>query len=181
VFNTNVPFNTTGTVRLEAGILQFVANANLSGEVQQAGGSMLFQGATYTLAAGVQIATVVLDGGTVVSPANLTLVNLTIMGDGRVTLQNSAVLTVTGVLNWDRGMLTNGGKLSLAAGAVANLTSGNFKFIDGIFENAGTVNYTGTSLRFSRDAQNLAARIENLAGGRSSWMETGTLSSTTTA
>jgi hypothetical protein len=57
------------------------------------------------------------------------------------------------------------GKLSIAVGAVANLTGGNFKFIDGIFENAGTVNYTGTSLRFSRDAQNLVARIENLAGG----------------
>src|SRR4030095_6983291 len=66
---------------------------------------------------------------------------------------------------WDSGTLTNGGKLSIAAGAVANLTSGSFKFIDGIFENAGTINYRGTSLRFSRDAQNLEARIENLAGG----------------
>jgi hypothetical protein len=187
VFNTNVPFNTTGTVQIEAGTLQFNASTTLGGSIVSSGtGTVLFTGGSHTVATGVQFTqsavtvqnatltiqagavasftALTIDGGHVVLGENRTLATLTITGDGRVTVQNNAVLTVTGVLNWDSGTLTNGGKLSIA-GAVANLTSGSFKFIDGIFENGGTVNYTGTNLRFGRDAQNLAARIENLAGG----------------
>jgi hypothetical protein len=160
-----IRLNSAGTVRLEAGQVQLLSDAAFSGVVQHVGGSMVFQGSTYTLAAGVQITTVFLNSGTVVVPANLSLTSLRISGDGRLTIQDSGVVLVSGTFDWESGTITAGGKLSIAASATANFTGSNGKFIDGIFENAGTVNYTGTSVFLGRDTGNLPARIENLATG----------------
>ena len=49
----------------------------------------------------------------------------------------------------------------MAAGGVGNLTTSNGKFIDGVLENDGTMNYTGNVIYFGRDTGNLSARIEN--------------------
>ena len=48
---------------------------------------------------------------------------------------------------------------------VGNLTTGTGKFLDGVIENRGTLNYTGNGVLFGRDVANLSARIENATGG----------------
>src|SRR5204863_329232 len=79
---------------------------------------------------------------------NRTLANLTIRNDGRLTVPNGSALTVTGTFNWESGVLTAGSRLIVAAGGVGNLTTSGAKFIDGVLENDGTMNYTGNIIYF---------------------------------
>ena len=72
---------------------------------------------------------------------------------------------MTGTFTFESGTLTAGGRADHRPGRLANLTTGSGKFIDGVLENRGTLNYTGTGLLFGRDVPNLSARIENAAGG----------------
>ncbi len=102
----------------------------------------------------------VLNGGTVAAHGEFA-----IRGDGRLTLQNSSELTVTGTFTFEQGTLTTGGRVIIAPSGVGNLTTTGSKFIDGVLENRGTLNYTGNGVLFGRDGGNLFARIENAAGG----------------
>ena len=74
------------------------------------------------------------------------------------------MLTVGGTFDFEAGTLTAGGSVIIGTSGIANLTTGTGKFIDGVLENRGTINYTGTGLFFGRDVPNLSARIENAAG-----------------
>jgi hypothetical protein len=55
------------------------------------------------------------------------------------------------------------GKTIIATGAVAILHGENVKGLGRTFENAGTVNYTGSGLRFGE--QNVTTLFNNLPGG----------------
>jgi hypothetical protein len=90
---------------------------------------------------------------------------LVIAGDSRITVAAGKSLTVTGLLDWSAGMITRDGRVIIAPGGVANLTTASGKFLDGVFENRGTTNYPGAGFLFGRDTGNLPARIENAAGG----------------
>ena len=90
---------------------------------------------------------------------------LAIRSDGRLTVAGIAQFQVNGSLLFEQGTITSGGTVIIGPEATASLTTGSLKFIDGVLENQGTLTYSGTGLRFGRDAGNLTASIENAAGG----------------
>ena len=186
VVNNPVFFATTGTVQVEAGTLQFNTRHFPGRHRERSRAGLLRRGLTHTgrgldlqsshpafsnvnltIGAGVapQLTALDINASTLAFADSRSLQSLTIQGDGRLTMQNNSVMTVTGTFDWESGTLTSGGRLIVDPGAVANLTTGAGKFIDGVLENRGTVNYTGNGLLFGRDAPNLNARIENAAGG----------------
>ena len=186
VVNNPIFFATTGTVQVEAGTLQFNHTTSLAGTITGAGG-ISFVGGTHTIAQGTsfdatalnltsttmtlgvgvapQLATVNINASTLSFAESRTLTTLTIRGDGRLTLPNDSAVTVTGTFSFEQGTLTAGGRVIIDTAGVGNLTTGSAKFLDGVIENRGTLNYTGNALFFGRDGPNLSARIENAAGG----------------
>ena len=94
-----------------------------------------------------------------------TLINLTLRGDGRLGTAAGQALTVSGTFGFQAGTLLQNSRIIIAPGGVGNLTTSSGKFIDGVLENRGTLNYTGTAFFFGRDNPNFFARIENTAGG----------------
>ncbi len=130
----------SGTQTLNVNGKLLTANA-LTGS---GGGKLLMNAGTTTLAATSTVPLFDLGGGT-----------LTGAGD----------LAVTQTFNWAGGRIAqNGPKLITPAGSVSNLTSTVLKYVDRIWENAGTVNYTGTNVQFNFVA-GATGRIDNLASG----------------
>ena len=165
IVNNPVFFASTGAVKIESGELRLNASATLGGVIDQAGGNLELSSGAYTLSDGIQITRISVAGGTIIAASDKTIATLSLRADGRLTMQNGSVFTVAETLDWQSGTLTRDGRLIIAPGAVANLTTTGGKFIDGVFENRGTTNYTGTQILFGRDVPNLPARIENAVGG----------------
>jgi hypothetical protein len=163
--NSPIFFASTGTLQVEGGELQVRGGSTLGGIIDQAGGNLELIGATHTLLNEVQIARLSINSGSVVADTDKTLPVLIQRGGARVSMSNGALLTVTGTYDWQSGTLVSGTRLVVASGAVANLTGAGGKLIDGVLENRGTLTYSGTALQFGSDGPNLAARIENAAGG----------------
>jgi hypothetical protein len=97
---------------------------------------------------------------TVIFNGPQSLPNLTLNGG---TISGSGDVTITGALNWPSGSLLGTGRLIIPSGATATLNSPNFKGLTRTLDNAGTVNYTGSGLRFA--AQNAVTIFNNLPGG----------------
>ena len=164
--NNPIPFNSTGSVVLEAGALSLNASASLGGTWDLSGSDDLrLNSATYTLLPGVNLPRIVLTASTLSVPFDYTVPRLVVQSDSRVSVASGNALTVSGTFDYSAGTITANGRVIVASGASANLTTGSAKFIDGVLENRGTLNYTGTSIFFGRDASNLPARIENAANG----------------
>ena len=125
VVNNPIFFATTGAVQIESGELLLTGSASLGGAIDQTGGSVELGSLSYTLGDGVQLARLSLAGGTVVATSDKVIPIISIRGDGRITLQNGATLTVTDTLTFEAGTLTAGGRLIIAPGAIANLTTGS--------------------------------------------------------
>ena len=151
---------------LEAGALSLNTSGSLGGTFDLAGSNDLrLNNGTYTLQPGVVLPVIRLSAAALSVPFDHEVPQLMLAGDSRITVAAGKSLTVTSLLDWSAGLIARDGRLIIASGAVANLTTGSGKFIDGVFENRGATHYTGTGLFFGRDAGNLPARIENAAGG----------------
>jgi hypothetical protein len=186
IVNSPIFFGSTGTVTVESGELRLNGGSSLGGAVAGAG-ALTYFGGSHTIPAGgdfavsslslnnvnltlapgsaPNLAVVDINGSTLTSEDSRSFSQLTLRGDGRLSVANGSAVEVTGTFEWSAGTIARDGRLIIALGAVANLTTGSGKFIDGVFENRGTINYTGTGFFFGRDAGNLPARIENAAGG----------------
>ncbi|MEX0327038.1 MAG: hypothetical protein AB3N33_13210 [Puniceicoccaceae bacterium] len=105
------------------------------------------------------------NAATIVFPEDRSIPNVTIQGNGRITMQNGSTLTATNTLSFIRGTITNGGTLALANGGIGTLAGSSQKWIDGTLRNHGTMTYTGTEVRFGVDASNLISRLENASDG----------------
>src|SRR5262249_48581703 len=123
-------------------------------------------GASISIAAGTapNFTSVVVDSSTLVIADSRSMANLTLRGDGRLTMQNDSALTITGTLNFEGGTITVGGGMIVPVAATSNFATSASKFIDGVFENRGTANFTAGTISFGRDGGNFSARIENAAG-----------------
>jgi hypothetical protein len=186
IVNSPIFFGSTGTVTVESGELRLNGGSSLGGAVAGAG-ALTYFGGSHTIPAGgdfavsslslnnvnltlapgsaPNLAVVDINGSTLTSEDGRTFSQLTLRGDGRLSVASGSAVEVTGAFEWSAGTIARDGRLIIASGAVANLTTGSGKFIDGVFENRGTINYTGTGFFFGRDTGNLPARIENAAGG----------------
>ena len=130
----------SGTQTLNVNGKSLTANA-LTGS---GGGKLLMNAGTTTLAATSTVPLFDFGGGT-----------LTGAGD----------FSVTQIFNWAGGRIAQTGpKLITPAGSVSNLTSTTLKYVDRIWENGGTVNYTGSNVQFNF-VTGATGRIDNLASG----------------
>src|SRR5436190_10003673 len=143
-----------GTHTIPAG-----ANFNLT--------SLFLQSVTLSIGTGTAplLSTVDISGATLAVADSHTMSNVTIRGDGRLTMQNNSALTVTGVLDFQQGTITAGGRVILAPGGTGTLSRGGSKLVDGVVKQRGRLTYNGDRVFFGRDTSNLPARIENAAGG----------------
>ncbi|MEX0327039.1 MAG: hypothetical protein AB3N33_13215, partial [Puniceicoccaceae bacterium] len=181
-----IRFTSTGTVRIEEGTLRFTQSTNLSGTVEGPGtiffnggshvlgdgmafepGGMLTTSTTVTFGTGVYqtINTLDANAATIVFPEDRSIPNVTIQGNGRITMQNGSTLTASNTLSFIRGTITNGGTLALANGGTGTLSGSSQKWIDGTLRNHGTLTYTGAQIRFGADAGNLTSQLVNASDG----------------
>jgi hypothetical protein len=162
----SVPLNNlaTGTVQMEAGVLDLPVNTTLAGTWQRQGGELGLRNAGYTIAAGAvfdrQDFTVT--NGSIAFPEDRTVANLTMIGN--CDLHGAGDVTVTGAFTWSSGALFPGGKLILAAGSTSVFGPGGRKWTDRVVENSGIVTYNGGDWYFNINTGN-NGRFENLAGG----------------
>jgi hypothetical protein len=177
-----VPLNNTGTITIEAGILELNGGGSLAGTITSAGGVLAMNNGSYAIGAGglldqtslsvnntnltindasaVNFTTLTATGSNVTFGVDYTLANLTISGSNLIGAGN---VTVTNSFNFSGGSLVAGGELIIAAGATGNLTSSSTKGLNRTLRNQGTVNYTGVSLFFNFGASS-HGRIENESG-----------------
>jgi hypothetical protein len=147
------PFNNSGTVNINSGTLTLAGGGTSSGSFNVVSGSIVSFASTnsggYVLASGAA-----LNGAGLYSVLNA-FDTLTINAD--VTAQNfeldsgtvtsaSATLTVTNAFTWSGGILTGAGVTTVAAGAVATISSNFAKFLTAnhVLNLAGTTTWTGT-------------------------------------
>ncbi len=105
-----------------------------------------------------------------------TIVNLTIAGG---TLSGTGHVAVTGTFNWTAGSLRGAGKLTIAAGATGSITGATSKYLGGTLENAGTLSYDGSNLKFGTNTSSSSTdsgTFNNLAGATFTIVDTSDLS-----
>jgi hypothetical protein len=140
-------FVSSGTVQVQTGTLSFEGGGN----------STLGAGSTVTGPGGVHVATnlsvlgtyniggaTTLDGGTLSFAQDVTLPTLILNGG---TLTGAGNITVSGLLTWNNGSMTGGGRTKANGGvALSSTNSASFPTLDGReLDNAGTATFTGTS------------------------------------
>jgi hypothetical protein len=177
-----VTFNNTGTVNFTAGTLEFfsggnssanfnvqsVATLNLNGVFTFNGGGSLSGGGRVNFNGGTHTFT---NNFALTSP--LTIVNATLVFNAPIrldtvvlsggALSGSGDVTITGALNWSGGNMVGPGRTIIASGATATFSGINTKGLTRTIDNFGTVNYTGSGLRFGE--QNVVTLFNNLPGG----------------
>ena len=79
------------------------------------------------------------------------------------TLTGAGDMTVNSQMSWLDGTMSGTGRTIIATSATATLPGTGFKVVDRAFDNAGTVNYTGSNLIF--EFGSTSGVINNLAGG----------------
>ncbi len=179
---SNVAFNNSGVVQVNAGTLNLNFNGNNAGAWTNATGATLNLLGNFTQAAGGSlggagainfpggthsIAGTFLPGGNVViSGATVNLVtsqsvpNLIFSGG---TLAGAGDLTIVSNLTWSAGIMAGTGRTLLGSAAIGALTTAGIKGLNRVLENSGTINYSGTVLAFGYTAA-VAGTINNLAG-----------------
>ncbi len=80
------------------------------------------------------------------------------------SLGGAGRMRVFGAFHWTEGTLSGSGVLALEAGSVGTCSTGGWKMIDRVVQNAGEITYNGSNLLFNL-AHNANGRIENLEGG----------------
>jgi hypothetical protein len=162
--SVGVAFNNTGTVSLLTGMLQlnsggtgtgsFILSPGTtlnhtgtsSGAFSVPGGAVLgVPSGASTLAAGATFTgtgLIRINGGTLTLNASITASNVDFSSG---TLTGSQGLTVTGALTWTSGTMSGTGTTYVSASAVASLTGGNGRTLDGrTINNAGSVIWADT-------------------------------------
>jgi uncharacterized repeat protein (TIGR03803 family) len=156
-----VPFNNTGTVQAQSGIISLQGGGNLGGQFVAASGAAIhFDGGLFPFVSGgpassgagqVQFN----PGATVTFSGPITNLNL-----NTGTLAGSNVLT--GTLNCSGGTLS--GPLTIASTGVMNINAGGY--LDNALTNAGTVNWLGGDVHLDTCGFNgTAGPVVNLASG----------------
>src|SRR6185295_5776671 len=94
--------------------------------------SLLLQNAGMSIEAGVAplLSTVDISVSTLAIADSRTMSSVTIRGDGRLTMENNSVMTVSSVFDFQQGTITAGGRVIIAPGATGTLSTGSNKFID---------------------------------------------------
>jgi phage baseplate assembly protein gpV len=159
----SAPLASSGTVRIEAGVLDLPVGTTLDGTWDRDGGVLTLRNATF-----------VIPSTAIFIPSALAGSNATLDFTGdhtlhTLTLDNAGVagagdVTVTGTFNWSGGTLAAGGKLLFAPGSVSSWTGSNTKGVNRTVENSGTLTYSGSNWFFNLGATS-SGRVENLAGG----------------
>jgi hypothetical protein len=177
---TNVEFNNTGNVNVATGTLSLAngfssggfsidaaATLDLTGNRNHFAGSITGDGTT-TVSAGnttfaantIASALSVTSGTARVDGAN-NVPSLTLTGGFLAGLGD---LAITSTLNWSAGTMAAGGKTILASTGTGTISGGSSKGLNRTFDNAGTLNYTGTQLIFGLSAA-VPGILNNLAAG----------------
>ena len=159
----SLPLLSTGTVRIEAGVLELPVGTTLGGTWERAGGTLTLRSGTFTVAPDAVFIPSVLaaSNATFNFPSDYSLEGLTLT---ETNVTGAGNVTVTGSFNWSGGTLAEGGKLILPPGSVSAWTGTGNKGINRVVENSGTVTYSGTAWHFNLFATS-SGRMENLAGG----------------
>ena len=178
----SLPFYNSGTVSALQGTLRLSYGGVVEGTFSAANGTaILFSGGSFSSSAptaltgsgSIQftgdslllvndaIANLGLVGGTVSLGANFqggTITNLTLSGS---TL--SGTHTVSGTMNWTAGVLA--GPLTIGSSGVLNISGNNWKYLQNVLTNAGTVVWTDGPVEVNNNNGVLRGAIYNLAGG----------------
>ena len=88
------------------------------------------------------------------------------------------MVTVTEALGWTGGDMRGSGKLVLAASGTGTISGTGIKILGRTFENAGTLTYDGSNLRFGPDNLISTGVLHNLPGGTFYALGDGDLSNT---
>ena len=186
-----VAFNNSGSIDMQQGGLALVGGGSLggvvAGDVQLAGGFFTLSNVagtgrlvvtglvTVPSGSSSTVASLAISGGTLT--ANNTLQVGTFSHSGG-TLDGSGVVTVTGALGWTGGRMLDSGKLVLAASGTGTISGTGIKDLGRTFENAGTLTYDGSNLRFGPDNLISTGVLPNLPGGTFYALGDGDLSNT---
>lgn len=161
-----LPLNTSGTLQLEEGVLQFNGGGTLGGTADLAAGTTLrMTGGTVAVAEGISVigaGSLLLDGGTLLVNVDASLPRLAFTSG---TLTGSATLTLEQSLNWSAGQMGGTGRTVLAVGASSAWSGSGVKDLNNarVLENRGSVLYDGGLIRFGL-SNGSSGRIENKAG-----------------
>ncbi len=117
-----------------------------------------------TVGGGSVTQTFLLSGGTFTVAASSAIRSNVIFAIANGTLMGSGDVTIAGTLNWSAGNMGGPGHILLASGAGGNFTGTGTKGLARIFDNAGTVNYSGNGLLFGYPTQ-VVGTFNNLVGG----------------
>ncbi len=132
-----------------------------------AGGSQ-----TVTCASGAHnISSVQCQEDFVLSGGSLTIANATqfaaSFSQSSGVLSGSGDVTLSGAFTWTSGMMGGTGRTIIPFAGTATLIGGGTKGLDGsrVFENRGTVTWTGGAIDLNAGSTGGSGRIENAAGG----------------
>jgi hypothetical protein len=161
-----VPFNSSGTVNVNAGTIEVSGGGTNSGSVVIATHAALGFFASYTHASGAAYSgpgTLQMSLATHTFTGPVTLAGVTVLGGA--TWTGSGDVTVTGTLNWTSGAMAGTGQTIIALGGVANLTTSSTKTLQRVLVNNGVINHSGGALRLlGGTVTNAAGRPYNASG-----------------
>ncbi|TVQ51547.1 MAG: hypothetical protein EA377_12360, partial [Phycisphaerales bacterium] len=139
------------------GVLRFENNHTFNGDAAVTGDGelRLWGSGSRVFDTAVEPASVWITGGSQHFNVASSIPSLRISSSSSATLRGSGDITVTDEFLWQAGRLRDSGKLILAAGATATIsgTDGQIKRLGRVFENYGTVSYTGTNFRLGSNGQ----------------------------
>ncbi|HUP94510.1 MAG TPA: filamentous hemagglutinin N-terminal domain-containing protein [Burkholderiales bacterium] len=165
----DAPFSNAGTVNVNAGTLTLAGNGTDTGSFATTAGTTLeVTGGTRNFDAGIALSgggTVRLSGGTL--NANTPLVQAAGGPALQVTggvLNNTSGLAVNGSFAWSGGTVTGTGTLTTAAGSNTAVT-GAVNLADTTWNNAGTIDLSGSGSVVLSGGGGVATTLRNAAGG----------------
>ncbi|MCP5161447.1 MAG: filamentous hemagglutinin N-terminal domain-containing protein [Hahellaceae bacterium] len=164
----STPFNNSGTVQVASGLLELRTNGTdtglfdlVGGELSLVSGTRLFSGSvTGSSAFNVSGGTLDLQSGAVFSAL------LTQFSSGTITGVGDWAVRSGDVFNWSGGSFGGSGLMNIAAGGVLNLNGDILTLNDSrVWNNSGTVNWSGNGGAFDSLNLNNSVIFNNLAGG----------------